>query len=380
MDEGPEAMSEISDELDRTFMSEALRLAARGLGRTSPNPMVGAVVVKSNEIVGRGYHEVVGGPHAEVNALRAAGDKAKNATLYVTLEPCNHQGRTPPCTLAVLRAGISRVVVGMSDPNPQVEGGGAHYLREHGLAVEVGILETKCRLLNQPFIKHATTGLPYVTIKAAATLDGCIAGRTGDSKWISNEQSRRFSHRLRCAVDSILVGIDTAIADDPQLTARIKRSCRQPIRIILDSRLRIPMSGRLVTTARDVPVWVACGEQADRDKEMELQGAGVAVIRLPLKDDRVDLLSLLKEVGKRQVTSLLVEGGGKVSGGFIDRQLADAFHFFYAPKILGDGQATRMVSGRSGESMSDTLQVHDLRVRRFGQDVLLSGRFHDRIY
>jgi diaminohydroxyphosphoribosylaminopyrimidine deaminase / 5-amino-6-(5-phosphoribosylamino)uracil reductase len=380
MGDGPEAMSENSDELDQVFMNKALRLAARGLGQTSPNPMVGAVVVKSNEMVGRGYHEVVGGPHAEVNALRAAGDKAKNGTLYVTLEPCNHQGRTPPCTLAVLGAGISRVVVGMSDPNPRVEGGGALFLRKHGLAVDVGILETKCRLLNQSFIKHSITGLPYVTIKAAATLDGCIAGRTGDSKWITNEQSRRFVHQLRCAVDSILVGIDTAIADDPQLTARIKRSCRQPIRIILDTRLRIPMTGRLISTAREVPVWVACGEQADRDKEMELQDVGVAVIRLPLKDGRVDLSSLLEEMGKRQVTSLLVEGGGKVSGAFIDRQLADDFHFFYAPKILGDGQATRMVNGRSSESMSDMLQVHDVRVRRFGQDVLLSGRFSDRIY
>ncbi len=194
-------------------MKEALRLAAKGRGQTSPNPMVGAVIVKGETIVGRGYHERVGGPHAEINALRDAGEKAAGATLYVTLEPCNHYGRTPPCTMAVADSGISRVVVGMADPNPHVAGGGAAYLRSRGIAVEMGMLERECRLLNQAFIKHSSTGLPLVTLKAAATLDGRIATRTGDSRWVSNDRSRRFVQELRCAADGVLVGIDTALAE-----------------------------------------------------------------------------------------------------------------------------------------------------------------------
>jgi diaminohydroxyphosphoribosylaminopyrimidine deaminase/5-amino-6-(5-phosphoribosylamino)uracil reductase len=268
----------------------------------------------------------------------------------------------------------------MEDPNPNVEGGGAQHLRKHGLTVETGILERECRILNQPFIKHATTGLPHVTLKAAATLDGCIATRSGDSKWISNERSRRFVHRLRCTVDSILVGIDTAIADDPRLTARLNRPCRQPVRIVLDTRLRLPMEAVLVKTAREVPVWVACGVQANPEKEQALRGAGVEVLRLPVSDGRVDLPSLLEQIGGRQVTSLLVEGGARVLGSFLDQGLADDFHFFYAPKILGDPAGFRMVSGGPRERMSDALRAHDLRVRRFDQDVLLSGRFREDIY
>jgi len=358
-------------------MKEALRLAAKGLGRTSPNPMVGAVVVQGDTVVGKGCHEYVGGPHAEVNALREAGDRAKGAVLYVTLEPCNHHGRTPPCSHAVLEAGISRVVVGMADPNPSVKGGGTDYLRSNGITVEPGPLEQECRLLNQAFIKHVVTGLPFVTVKAAATLDGRIATPTGDSRWITNERSRRFVHHLRCISDGILVGIDTAIADDPQLTARLRRTppCRQPIRIVLDSSLKIPQDARLVKTARETPVWVACGQGASRDRESELKEAGVEVIRLPLKDGRIELFSLLKELGKRQLTSLLVEGGASVLGAFLEERLADEFHFFYAPKILADPLSVPMIRGASREKMSEALQVHDVKVRRFGQDVMLSGRF-----
>ncbi len=261
---------------DHVYMKTALRLAAKGRGRTSPNPMVGAVVVAGGEIVGRGYHEQVGGPHAEVNALREAGEKAVGATLYVTLEPCNHYGRTPPCTMAVAESGVSRVVVGMADPNPHVAGGGTEALRERGIAVEVGVLERECRLLNQAFIKHSSTGLPLVTVKVAATLDGRIATRTGDSRWISNERSRRFVHQLRCAADGILVGIDTALADDPQLTARLRKRppCRQPVRIVLDSRLRLTATSHLVRTAREVPVWAVCTEDAPRQKELRAGGKG----------------------------------------------------------------------------------------------------------
>jgi diaminohydroxyphosphoribosylaminopyrimidine deaminase / 5-amino-6-(5-phosphoribosylamino)uracil reductase len=367
---------------DRTFMKEALRLAAKGRGRTSPNPMVGAVVVAGDAIVSRGYHERLGGPHAEVNALRDAGEKASGATLYVTLEPCNHYGRTPPCTMAVVESGIRRVVVGMADPNPHVTGGGAAYLRDRGITVDMGIIEHPCRLLNQAFIKHSATGLPLVTLKIAATLDGRIATRTGDSRWISNERSRRFVHELRCNSDGILVGIDTALADDPQLTARIRRRppCRQPVRIVLDSRLRLGAASQLVRTAREVPVWVACTEDAPREKELALSAAGVTVLGLAGDKGHVDLPGLLKECGKRGLTSLLLEGGSRVAGAFLEQGLADDFYFFFAPKILGDSEAVPMVQGLPGTRMADALPVYDLRFRRFGADVMLSGRLHQEIY
>lgn len=363
-------------------MKEALRLAAKGKGHTSPNPMVGAVVVQGDTVIGRGWHEFVGGPHAEVNALRDAGPRAKGAVLYVTLEPCNHQGRTPPCTKAVLEAGISRVVIGMADPNPNVKGGGADFLRSRGIEIELGILENECRLLNQAFIKHSATGLPFVTLKAAATLDGRIATQTGDSRWISNERSRRFVHNLRCISDAILVGIGTALSDDPQLTARIRRApvCRQPIRIVLDTALRLRPESKLAKTAKDVPVWVFCGSEASSAGESELKKTGVEVIRLPLKDGRVEILPVLKELGRRNVTSLLVEGGSNVLGSFLEERLADEFYFFYAPKILADPKGIPMIRGATRQMMSEALEVHDVKVRRFGQDVLLSGRFTEKIF
>lgn len=370
----------MSDEIDQFFMKEALRLAAKGRGRTSPNPMVGAVVVLRDVIVGKGYHEQVGEPHAEVNALRDAGGKAAGGILYVTLEPCNHYGRTPPCAQAVANSGITRVVVGMADPNPHVQGGGADYLRSRNIRVDVGILERECRMLNQAFLKHSVSGLPLVTLKVAATLDGRIATRTGDSRWISSDRSRRFVHRLRSFSDGILVGIETALADDPQLTARLRRPCRQPVRIVLDSGLRLSPNSRLGRTAREVPVWVACSEDAPQEREEALTGAGVKVLRVRAPNRHIDLSALLGECGKRQLTSLLVEGGGRVLGDFLENRLADEFHFFYAPKILGDPEAVPMLLGRPRNSISEALPVYDLRVRRLGDDVLLSGRFREAIY
>ncbi len=361
-------------------MKEALRLAIRGRGWTSPNPMVGAVVVVGEMIVGKGYHEKVGEAHAEVNALRDAGDRAAGGTLYVTLEPCNHYGRTPPCALAVADSGISRVVVGMADPNPRVRGGGADYLRGRGIPVDVGILERECRLLNQAFIKYITTGLPLVTLKVAATLDGRIATRTGDSRWISNDRSRRLVHRLRSYADGILVGIETALADDPQLTARLRQRCRQPVRIVLDSGLRLSAASHLARTAHKVPVWVACSEAAPRRKEDELIGAGVEVLRLPSAKGHIDLAALLHECGKRHLTSLLVEGGSRVLGDFLENGLADDFHFFHAPKILGDPEAVPMLRGWPRSAVSEALPVYDLRVRRLGDDVMFSGRLREAVY
>jgi diaminohydroxyphosphoribosylaminopyrimidine deaminase / 5-amino-6-(5-phosphoribosylamino)uracil reductase len=363
------------------FMRQALRLASKGRGLVSPNPMVGAIVVRREKVVGQGLHQRIGGPHAEVNALRDAGDKARGATLYVTLEPCNHHGRTPPCTQAVLEAGVNRVVIGMPDPNPQVAGGGTQFLRSHGLEVLSGVLEPECRRLNQAFIKHMTTGLPLVTIKAAATLDGRIATRNGDSRWISSQLSRRFVHRLRCDLDAILVGIGTALRDDPLLTARdIGKPCRQPVRVILDSNLRLPLTSQLVISVEHAPLWVACRRQASSQKRRALSDAGVEVLALPPGDHGVDLTALLGELGKRGINSVLVEGGGHVLGAFMEEHLADEFHFFYAPKILGDPEAVPLVSGKPRRLMDEALQIYDLRVRRSGDDVLISGRFRKELY
>ncbi len=367
-----------TDSKDRHFMRRALRLAARGAGRTSPNPMVGAVVVQGEVVAGEGFHEYVGGPHAEVVALREAADRAGGATLYVTLEPCNHHGRTPPCTQAVLDSGVSKVVIGMPDPNPGVKGGGAEFLRQQGLAVQTGLLEPECRMLNQAFIKYVSTGLPHVTLKAAATLDGFIASSTGDSKWISNDRSRKFAHHLRSALDAVLIGIGTALADDPLLTARsgAKPACRQPVRILLDTHLRCPPDSRLVRTADKVPLWIACAEAASSEKERHLKEAGADVLRMPSQERKIHLPSLLAELAARQLTSLLVEGGASVLGEFIDNHLADDFCFFYAPKILGDPNGVPMVRGRTKGLISEAVEVYDVRVRRFGGDVLLLGRFN----
>jgi len=374
-------MSVHQEDTDKLYMRRALRLAARGSGWTSPNPMVGAVVVRNGRIVGEGYHRRVGGAHAEVNALRQAGEAARGATLYVTLEPCNHHGRTPPCTEAVLAAGIRRVVVGMKDPNPRVSGGGLEKLRSEGVDVMAGVLEEECRALNQPFLKWASRGVPHVTLKAAATLDGRIAARTGDARWVSNEKSRRYTHRLRHWLDAILVGVGTVLADDPLLTARLPGSpCRQPLRIVLDGGLRLPESSQLVRTAAEAPVLAVCGEDAPKDKRRRLEDLGVEVLPVPRAESGCDLAALLRELGNRSVTSLLVEGGARVHGSFLDRGLADALALFLAPKILGDAEGVPVFRGRARLNMQEAAGLYGVRIRRFDTDLLVTARFREELY
>ncbi len=367
---------------DVQYMKKAIRLAALGAGMTSPNPLVGAVIVKQGAVVGEGYHQVLGGPHAEVNAISAAGAAARGGTLYVTLEPCNHHGLTPPCTKAVVDAGISRVVLGMRDPNPDVAGGGRENLRAAGIEVEECILEQECRALNQPFIKYVTTGMPYVMLKAAATLDGFIATSAGESKWITGELSRRFAHRLRSLADGILVGIGTVLSDDPLLSARLprKKNLRQPVRIILDSELKIPMDSQLVRTASAGPVWVVCGRDASGEREQTLRDAGIHVLRVASEGSGIDLASALKELGRRRISSLLVEGGGRVLGSFLQSGFADEFHFFYAPKILADPQGVSMLSGGPRLKIDDCVRAYGIRTRRISEDLLVSGRFREQLY
>jgi diaminohydroxyphosphoribosylaminopyrimidine deaminase/5-amino-6-(5-phosphoribosylamino)uracil reductase len=361
-------------EKDKDFMRIALRLAARGVGYTSPNPPVGAVVVKKDRVVGKGYHQKAGTPHAEIHALKAAGRSARGATLYVTLEPCNHHGRTPPCTEAILASGIKRAVVGCGDPNPRVAGGGGDFLRSHGIQVDMGILVEQSRKLVEPFIKYATTGLPLVIAKAAASLDGKIATHGGNSRWISNERSRGFVHRLRHAVDAILVGVGTVIADNPRLTCRLSRGTGvNPTRVIVDTHLRTPPDSRVVTKTGEAPTLLATGPVTSRDKRSRLMEQGVEVVELPLEHGRVSLRALLQELGNREMTSLLVEGGAEIHGAFFFDNLVDKVYLFFAPKIIGGSKAVPVIGGVGAATVAEASNLKHVKVRRMGDDIMIEG-------
>ena len=360
--------------IDPTHMKLALRLAARGAGWVSPNPMVGAVVVKEGRVVGRGYHRRAGAPHAEVEALRSAGEAARGADLYVTLEPCNHQGKTPPCTQAILAAGVRRVIIAARDPNPQVTGGGAEFLASQGVDITMGVLETEARRLNEAWLHYINTGRPWVMAKAACSLDGKIATVGGESQWLTGEAARAVGHRLRHRVDAIVVGVGTVLADDPQLTTRRPRGPgKDPIRVVLDSRLRLPLTSRLLHLDSAAPTWVATTSQAPPETIRSLEAKGAQVLVLPAEAGRVSLSALLKELGTRQVQSLLVEGGAETLGTFFDQRLVNQFYFFYAPKILGGQQAPGMVGGQGIIHLGQAHIARDLSIRRIGGDLLVSG-------
>ena len=355
-------------------METALTLAVKGRGYTSPNPMVGAVVVKDGRVVGSGYHRRVGGPHAEVNALTAAGDAAKGATLYVTLEPCNHTGRTPPCTRSITRAGIKRVVTAMQDPNIDVAGGGNDFLKQQGIEVISGVCENRAKRLNEAFIKYVTTHKPFVIVKCAATLDGRIATRSGDSKWITGENSREFVHRLRHAVDGILVGIDTVKKDNPSLTTRMK-DCkgRDAVRIILDTHLSIPLDAKLLRQESDADTLLITAETISGSKKQAVEEAGARVITCTLKDELIDMQSLMDSLAAMGLTSILIEGGSRVIASALNAGIVDKVLFFYAPKILGGDDGIPICSGPGPDLMKDSLAVADINVHRFDDDILIEG-------
>jgi len=359
---------------DHGFMKMALKLAAKGSGLVSPNPMVGAVVVREGEVVGRGWHRRYGEPHAEVMALRAAGDLARGATLYVTLEPCNHHGQTPPCTDAILSAGVARVVTATPDPNRKVSGGGAAFLETQGLQVEMGLLEAAARRMNEAWFTWVETDRPFVIAKAACSLDGKIATRTGDSQWLTGPAARAVGHRLRHECDAIVVGVGTVLADDPQLTTRLpRRRTKDPIRIVLDSRLRLPLTARLLQLNSPAPTWIATTSAAPPKKIKELEALGATVLVMSADMGRVDLESLMGELGCRQVQSLLVEGGAEVLGTFFDQNLVDKFYFFYAPKFLGSQKALGVLGGTGVDRLAKAHQARDLTLRRLSPDLLVSG-------
>jgi diaminohydroxyphosphoribosylaminopyrimidine deaminase/5-amino-6-(5-phosphoribosylamino)uracil reductase len=357
---------------DREWMALALALAERGRGFVEPNPLVGAVVVRDGCLVGEGWHQRYGQAHAEVNALAAAGEAARGAALYVTLEPCCHFGKTPPCTDAVLRAGVARVVAAMSDPFPQVAGKGAELLRQAGVAVEVGLCEVEARRLNAPYLKLLARGRPYVHAKWAMTLDGKIATRTGDSKWISNEASRRRAHELRGRMDAVVVGIGTVLADDPLLTTR-PPGPRAPARVVLDSCGRLPSTSQLARTARETPTIIVTATDLPAARAAELQALGCEVLSLPPPGTRPALPGMLDEFGRRRMTNLLVEGGSEVLGSFLDAREIDEVHVFLAPRLAGGAEATTPIGGRGVEKIAEALTLTEWRVEMIEGDSYLRG-------
>lgn len=355
---------------DEKFMNYALQLAARAAGRTSPNPLVGCVIVKDQKVIGEGYHHKAGTPHAEVHALRQAGIDAKGATAYVTLEPCSHFGRTPPCADALIEAGIQRVVVAMQDPNPKVGGAGLTRLEKAGIQVEVGLLAAKAEKMNRPFLKAIQTGLPYLLYKAAATLDGKIATETGDSKWISNESSRRLAHELRNQLDVILVGSETVLNDNPALTCRIHEG-RDPVRVIVDGALKIPLNAQVLFSSSFSPCIIATSLSASQEKLEILKGLpNVEVWQYP-EPRQVPLKQLMHDLVIRGWNSVLLEGGGGLAGALFNAELVDEVEFYFAPKLIG-GAGPSLLSGLKIYKMAEaialklekvSLETGDLRIR-----------------
>ena len=359
---------------DKYFMKMALELAGKGLGFTSPNPMVGAVIVKDGNVVGKGYHKAVGKAHAEINAINDAKSLAAGGTLYVTLEPCNHTGRTLPCTLKIVEAGIKRVVVAMKDPNPDVKGGGIDYLKNKGINVTLGICEDEAKKLNETFIKFVKIGSPFVTLKCAATLDGRIATRTGDARWVSGEESRRFVHKLRHAADAIMVGVNTVKIDDPSLTTRLDHmNGLDPARIILDTNLSISEEARVLQLDSDSDTIIITCSSVSEDKKNRIEKKGVRIIEAPVKDGMIDLALLMVHLGALEITSLLIEGGSRVNASALSAGIVDKVIFFYAPKILGGDDGIPMCMGHGSDLMKNCIPVKNINVHRFGDDVMIEG-------
>ena len=359
-------------DFDEQMMARAISLARNGLGRTSPNPLVGAVIVRDGRIVAEGWHRKAGTPHAEIHALNMAGELARGATVYVSLEPCAHYGRTGPCARALVEAGVSRVVVAMTDPNPKVAGKGIAILQEAGIEVTTGVLEQEARQLNEVFLKWMTTGLPFVALKTAMTLDGKIATAAGQSQWITNEASRYETHRLRDIYDGILVGINTALADNPSLTTRLKEyQGRNPVRIVVDSRARLPLTAKLVTdgAARTI---VAVTEQAPAERVEALRSAGVEII-VAGSSNHVDMQSLMEQLGAMKISSVLVEGGGSVNFSLLQAGLVDRVYAFIAPKLVGGRDALTPVEGEGFQELDRAVELENIQLRQLGSDVLLTG-------
>ena len=364
-------MNEKQRERDESYMREALHLATFACGRTSPNPLVGALIVRDGRIVAGGWHRAAGEPHAEIHALRMAGELARGATLYVTLEPCAHHGRTGPCAEAIIAAGLARVVVGFSDPNPLVAGRGIALLEEAGIEVVIGVCEEEARRQNEAFLKWVTTKRPFVTLKTAMTLDGKIASSTGASQWITGGEARARVHEYRDGNDGVLVGIGTVLADDPSLTTRLPdRKGHNPMRIVLDSEARTPLNAKLVTDAA-APTLIVVSERANQRRVKLLRAAGAEVVMLGT--ERVDIAALLNWLGARACTSLLIEGGARVNWSFLAGGYVDKVHAFIAPMLMGGETAKTSVGGTGFDSPQTALRLRSVTVEQIGADILVTG-------
>jgi diaminohydroxyphosphoribosylaminopyrimidine deaminase / 5-amino-6-(5-phosphoribosylamino)uracil reductase len=357
---------------DHYFMKMALDLAASAKGRTNPNPIVGAILVKDGVIVGSGLHRKAGEPHAEVHAFRMAGEHAEGATLYVTLEPCSHFGKTPPCANLVKESKVARVVVAMQDPNPQVAGRGIGLLREAGIVVEVGVLEKEARMLNERFVHNMVKRTPFVISKVAMTLDGKIAAYNGHSKWITGEESRHNVHLLRNEVDAILVGIGTVLADDPMLTTRLESGGKNPIRVVLDSDLKTPLEAKIIDTS-EAKTWIVAKEGVNQEKAKVLEEKGIEIINVPQTESGLDLSVLLNNLYEKGITDLLVEGGSEINGSFLRAGLINKFSIYVAPKILGGRDSLTPFTGDNAESMDEALEVIIHSVENVGEDILITA-------
>ncbi|MGQ9607059.1 MAG: bifunctional diaminohydroxyphosphoribosylaminopyrimidine deaminase/5-amino-6-(5-phosphoribosylamino)uracil reductase RibD [Thermogutta sp.] len=360
-------------ELDAWHMARALEIAGQGRGKVEPNPMVGCVIARGAEIIGEGYHQRYGGPHAEIEALRVAGSRAAGAVMYVTLEPCCHHGKTPPCTEAVIASGVSRVVVAMQDPFAEVAGKGLETLRQAGIEVSCGLMEREARELNAPYLKLLSVGRPWVIAKWAMTLDGKIATVAHESRWISGPASRARSHLLRGRVDAILVGSGTVLADDPLLTVRPPGD-RTPLRVVLDGRARIPLESQLVRTARETPVLIAVNSGADAGACQALEAAGCEILVCPGDDCAARLDFLLAELGKRRMTNVLIEGGSRLLGAVFDAGMVDEVHVFAAPKLFGGHAAPTPIAGEGIASIAAAKEVRVMAVERLDADIYIQGR------
>ncbi|MEA2314272.1 MAG: diaminohydroxyphosphoribosylaminopyrimidine deaminase [Solirubrobacteraceae bacterium] len=374
----------LSTEVDNLHLARAVELAAKGTGAVKPNPVVGAVIARAGEVLGEGWHERYGGSHAEVNAIEACGlQDLADATLYVSLEPCCHEGKTPPCTEAILQAGIRRVVIASDDPSEKASGRGLGILRDEGVEIVLaeGELATRARLLNQAFRKHARVARPWVLFKSAMTLDGKVATRGGDSKWISGEDSRELAHRWRASVDAIVVGIGTALADDPQLTARpeglLAEAGTQPQRIVFDSLARLPTTSQLVAAAEEIPLTIVVSRAAAHADTDALEAAGVQVLLATGENEPARVRSALDQLGALGVTSVLLEGGPHLAGAFFDAGEIDEVRLFLAPLLLGGSAARDPLEGEGVERISEAMRALSFDCESVGEDLLISARLRE---
>jgi diaminohydroxyphosphoribosylaminopyrimidine deaminase/5-amino-6-(5-phosphoribosylamino)uracil reductase len=360
--------------MNERYMKRAIDLALMARGRTSPNPMVGAVIIKGGRIIGEGYHKKAGTPHAEVNAINAAGRNAKDGIMYVTLEPCCHQGRTPPCTKTIIKSGIKKVVIGMVDPNPVVAGKGIKELKDAEIQVSTGLLEKECKSLNEAYIKYITTKKPFVLLKVAMSLDGKIATSKRESKWITSEKSRERVHHLRDEVDAVMVGIGTVLQDNPNLTVALKKGkVNNPYRIIVDSELKIPLDANILKSNLKSKVIIATTTKSNTKKVNILREKGAEVILVEDNKQRVNLLKLMNELGKMEITSIMIEGGSELNSSALESGIVDKVIFFIAPRIIGGKDSVPAVGGRGFERLSDSLNIHDINVDRCGNDIVIEG-------